>query len=134
MKRLKRFNEMYVDADGVLRDDDGTSLYDDKSKKDDIVAVIQEGSPEDGTSFEILFFKKSKGVTETTIDGEYYELVDDRFEEFLDKEFIDTMKYLDMDVIDIGIIGVYDDMDGQFDEKRLKQTLNSFNIKVAKKD
>jgi hypothetical protein len=131
MIKLKRFNEMYVDSDGVLRDDSGTNLYGDDKQ---VVAVIQEGDPEDGTSFEILFFQKTNTPTETTIDGEYYELVHDRFENYLDPKFINTMKYMDMKVFDLGIIGVYDDTNGQLTKNKLKNTLNTFGIKVAEKD
>jgi hypothetical protein len=129
--KLKRFNEMYVDAEGNVWDNKEMT---NKSFEfaDEIVATIDEGDPEQGTSFEIKFWEltQSKKYDAIQVNGEYYCLTTKDFDEFIPEPELEKLSSYDIHPEQIGILSVY----GEYTYKQMEKMLTTFGIKVVTRD
>jgi hypothetical protein len=129
--KLKRFNEMYVDAEGNVWDNKEMT---NKSFEfaDEIVATIDEGDPDQGTSFEIKFWEltQSQKWDAIQVGGESYCLTTKDFNDFIPEHQLAKLSSYDIHPEQIGILSVYRD----YTYKQMEEMLKTFGIKVVTRD
>lgn len=130
--RLKRFNEMYVDAEGNIWDNKEMTNKSSFEFADEIVATIDEGDPEQGTSFEIKFWEptRSQEWDAIHVGGESYCLTNKDFNDFIPEHELAKLSSYDIQPEQIGILSVYSD----YTYKQMKEMLKTFGIKVVRRD
>lgn len=130
--RLKRFNEMYVDAEGNIWDNKEMTNKSSFEFADEIVATIDEGDPEQGTCFEIKFWEptRSQEWDAIQVDGESYCLTNKDFNDFIPEHELAKLSSYDIHPEQIGILSVYSD----YTYKQMEEMLKTFGIKVVRRD
>ncbi|NBO22422.1 hypothetical protein EBU94_03650 [bacterium] len=126
--KIKRYNEMFVDVDGNVWDDKEMTKRS-FEYEDEMVALIDEGDPDQGTSFEIKFFEPcGEGEIDVTyIKGSPYRLTGKDFNEFIDESYLLSLSSYDIHPEQLGILSVY----GDFTYGQIQKMLKSFGIRVV---
>ena len=119
---------MFVDVDGNVWDDKEMTKRS-FEYEDEMVALIDEGDPDQGTSFEIKFFEPcGEGEIDVTyIKGSPYRLTGKDFNEFIDESYLLSLSSYDIHPEQLGILSVY----GDFTYGQIQKMLKSFGIRVV---
>jgi hypothetical protein len=128
--KLKRYNEMFVDKDGNIWDDESMAKKSFEFE-DEMVATIDEGDPEQGTSFEISFWEtSSENYDVIYVGGNAYALTRKDFNEFIPESELVKLSQYDIHAEQLGVLSVY----GDYTYEQMEKMLKNFGIKVVKRD